>query len=107
MKSKFFLFVAALVITATASAQSTVDSITPKYKIVPMLVALTIEKTYPVLATYQLGGNEASMTAGTNRSFANSNGSANSSVTSTSTTNANSAVNSTTSTNSTTAANPT
>jgi hypothetical protein len=71
MKSKFFLFVAVLVITATASAQSTVDSITAKYKMVPMPGALTIEKTFPVLGVYQLGGTDASMTAGMNSGMNN------------------------------------
>ncbi|MGZ5285750.1 MAG: hypothetical protein ACXWV0_02105 [Flavisolibacter sp.] len=54
MKNTIFLFVAALFISVTASAQSTVDSIRAKYQLLPMPEALTIEKSFPVLGTYQL-----------------------------------------------------
>lgn len=54
MKNAIFLFVAALFITASVNAQSTVDSIHAKYQMQPMPEALTIEKTFPVLGSYQL-----------------------------------------------------
>ena len=54
MKNTIFLFIAALFITASATAQSTVDSIRAKYQMQSMPDALTIEKTFPVLGTYQL-----------------------------------------------------
>ena len=54
MKNAIFLFIAALVFTAAANAQSTVDSIEAKYKLQPMPEALTTEKTFPVLGNYQL-----------------------------------------------------
>lgn len=54
MKNKIFLFIAALFFTAAVNAQSTVDSIHAKYQMQPMPDALTIEKTFPVLGTYQL-----------------------------------------------------
>jgi hypothetical protein len=54
MKNTIFLFIAALFITASVKAQSTVDSIHAKYQLQPMPEALTIEKTFPVLGTYQL-----------------------------------------------------
>jgi len=55
MKNRIFLLLAAFLFTAAVQAQSTVDSIAAKYKMVPMPEALTIEKTFPVLGTYQLG----------------------------------------------------
>jgi hypothetical protein len=54
MKNAIFLFIAALFITASVNAQSTVDSIHAKYQMQPMPEALTIEKTFPVLGSYQL-----------------------------------------------------
>lgn len=54
MKNTIFLFIAAFFITASVNAQSTVDSIHAKYQMQPMPEALTIEKTFPVLGTYQL-----------------------------------------------------
>ena len=54
MKNAISLFIAALFITASVNAQSTVDSIHAKYQMQPMPEALTIEKTFPVLGTYQL-----------------------------------------------------
>ena len=56
MKNTFFLAVAALFFSATVNAQSTVDSIAAKYKLLPMPAPLTIEKTFPVLGTYTLAG---------------------------------------------------
>lgn len=54
MKNTIFLAIAAFFITASVNAQSTVDSIAAKYKLLPMPEALTVEKTFPVLGTYQL-----------------------------------------------------
>lgn len=54
MKNVFFSAVAALLFSASVQAQSTVDSIAAKYKLVPMPEALTMEKTFPVLGSYQL-----------------------------------------------------
>lgn len=61
MKNTFFLFLAAILFTASAGAQTTVDSIAAKYKLMPMPEPLTIEKTFPVLGTYQLAGTDVSM----------------------------------------------
>lgn len=58
MKNTIFLFIAALFITASVSAQSTVDSIHAKYQMQPMPEALTIEKTFPVLGSYQLNSTD-------------------------------------------------
>lgn len=60
MKSKFFMVVAAILFTISLNAQSTVDSIAAKYKLLPMPEALTIEKTFPVLGNYQLVTNQTS-----------------------------------------------
>jgi hypothetical protein len=54
MKNTFFLAIAALFFSASASAQSTVDSIAAKYKLLPMPEPLTIEKTFPAVGTYTL-----------------------------------------------------
>lgn len=54
MKNIISLFIAALFFTAAVNAQSTVDSIHAKYQLQPMPEALTIEKTFPVIGTYQL-----------------------------------------------------
>jgi hypothetical protein len=54
MKNTFLFLVAAFLLSATASAQSTVDSIAAKYKLQPMPEAMTIEKTFPVIGSYQL-----------------------------------------------------
>jgi hypothetical protein len=54
MKNTIFFLIAALFITASVNAQSTVDSIHAKYQLQPMPEALTIEKTFPVLGSYQL-----------------------------------------------------
>ena len=58
MKNGIFLLIAAFMFTAAVNAQSTVDSIAAKYKLVPMPEPLTIEKTFPVLGTYQLGNTD-------------------------------------------------
>jgi hypothetical protein len=55
MKNTFLSAIIALFIGVSASAQSTVDSITAKYKLLPMPAPLTVEKTFPVLGSYQLG----------------------------------------------------
>jgi hypothetical protein len=59
MKNTLFLFIAALFFSASVNAQSTVDSIAAKYHLLPMPEALTIEKTFPVLGTYQLNAEDA------------------------------------------------
>jgi hypothetical protein len=60
MKNAIFLFIAALFVTASVNAQSTVDSIRAKYQLQPMPEALTIEKTFPVIGTYQLSTADSS-----------------------------------------------
>ena len=65
MKNTIFLAIAATVFAASVNAQSTVDSITAKYKLVPMPEALTIEKTFPVIGSYQLN-NSADASAAAN-----------------------------------------
>jgi hypothetical protein len=54
MKKGFFAALAALTITASVHAQSTVDSIAAKYKLLPMPAATTLERAFPVLGTYIL-----------------------------------------------------
>lgn len=54
MKKLLFAFGAMLLLGAAVSAQSTVDSIAAKYKLLPMPDPMTIEKTFPVLGSYQL-----------------------------------------------------
>ena len=54
MKKRLFAAVAALTVTATVYAQSTVDSIAAKYKLLPMPAAATLERAFPVLGTYML-----------------------------------------------------
>ena len=63
MKHRIYLLLAAFLITAAVQAQTTVDSIAAKYKLVPMPEPLTIEKTFPVLGTYQLGGDAMATTS--------------------------------------------
>lgn len=72
MKNTFFLAVAALLFSVAVNAQSTVDSIAAKYKLLPMPAPLTIEKTFPVLGTYTLAGTgqaSAAATVATDSSF--------------------------------------
>jgi len=54
MKKSFFAAAAALVVAASVQAQSTVDSIAAKYKLLPMPGALTMEQKFPVIGNYQL-----------------------------------------------------
>jgi hypothetical protein len=54
MKQRFLAAAAALVLTASVHAQSTVDSIAAKYKLLPMPAAITMEQTFPVIGNYQL-----------------------------------------------------
>jgi hypothetical protein len=54
MKNRLFLFIAALFMGIAVNAQSTSDSIAAKYQLLPMPAALSIEKTFPVLGSYQL-----------------------------------------------------
>lgn len=57
MKKAFLGVVTALALGVAASAQnSTVDSIAANYKLQPMPAPLTLEKTFPVIGTYQLNG---------------------------------------------------
>jgi hypothetical protein len=56
MKNAISFLFAAILFAASANAQSTVDSIEAKYKLLPMPEALTVEKTFPVLGSYQLSG---------------------------------------------------
>lgn len=65
MKNFVLSALAALLLSATVNAQSTVDSIAAKYKLVPMPEALTIEKTFPVLGSYQLNLPPAPAVSGT------------------------------------------
>lgn len=58
MKKTFFAAAAALLLGFGASAQnSTVDSIAANYKLLPMPQPLTLEKSFPVIGTYQLNNN--------------------------------------------------
>src|SRR4051812_9110296 len=57
MKNVFFGAFALLFLSLAASAQSTTDSIAAKYSLLPMPQPLTIEKTFPVIGTYQLNAN--------------------------------------------------
>jgi hypothetical protein len=57
MKNTMLLAVLALFISFASHSQSTVDSIEAKYKLLPMPEGTTIEKTFPVLGTYQLSAN--------------------------------------------------
>ena len=62
MKNIFYLAVVALLFSASVSAQTTtVDSIAANYKLLPMPGPLTIEKTFPVLGTYQLNSGAETM----------------------------------------------
>lgn len=81
MKNVFFSAVAALLFSASVEAQSTVDSIAAKYKLVPMPEALTIEKTFPILGSYQLTTPTA--TAGTTMGTTNTTSTSNTSSTTT------------------------
>ena len=63
MKNTLFLAIAAIFFSVSASAQSTVDSIRAKYQLVPMPAPLTIEKTFPVLGSYQLATEDGEQTA--------------------------------------------
>ena len=55
MKNAILLAVSALFISISSYSQSTVDSIEAKYKLLPMPEGgTTLEKTFPILGTYQL-----------------------------------------------------
>lgn len=60
MKNTILSLVAVFFLSAAANAQSTADSISAKYKLLPMPEALTIEKTFPVLGSYQLNTDSTS-----------------------------------------------
>jgi hypothetical protein len=63
MKNAIFLVLAALLFTVSVQAQTTVDSIAAKYKLIPMPEPLTIEKTFPVLGSYQLATDASATTS--------------------------------------------
>jgi hypothetical protein len=65
MKNAFFLAFIALFISVSSFAQSTVDSIAAKYQLLPMPAPLTIEKTFPVLGSYQLATNNTTSATST------------------------------------------
>jgi hypothetical protein len=65
MKNTILFLFAALLLTATTQAQSTADSIAAKYKLLPMPEPLTIEKTFPVLGSYQISTEDATAEATT------------------------------------------
>ena len=54
MKNSIFLFLCALVFSVSVNAQSTADSISAKYKLMPMPEAFTVEKAFPALGVYAL-----------------------------------------------------
>jgi hypothetical protein len=54
MKNSFFLFLCAVVFSVSVNAQSTADSISAKYKLMPMPEAFTVEKAFPVVGSYTL-----------------------------------------------------
>jgi hypothetical protein len=54
MKNRLLPAFAALLIAASANAQSTVDSIAAKYSLLPMPQPLTLEQKFPVVGTYEL-----------------------------------------------------
>ena len=60
MKNTIFSIFTVLFLATAANAQSTVDSIASKYKLLPMPEALTLEKTFPAIGQYQLSTAEAS-----------------------------------------------
>jgi hypothetical protein len=62
MKNTIFLAIAALFFGASVNAQSTVDSIAAKYKLLPMPEPLTAEKTFPILGSYTLNNSAAEAT---------------------------------------------
>src|SRR5688500_3592713 len=65
MKHTILLAAAALAISVSANAQSTVDSIRAKYQLQQMPAPLTLEKTFPAIGTYQMSNmNNASDAAG-------------------------------------------
>lgn len=66
MKNTFVIALSTLVLGTAAQAQSTVDSIAAKYQLQAMPQPLTVEKTFPVLGTYQLNASPAgAVTTGT------------------------------------------
>jgi hypothetical protein len=58
MKNTIFLFLAALFISASLNAQTTVDSISSKYKLLPMPQAPGLEQAFPAIGNYQFAGAE-------------------------------------------------
>jgi hypothetical protein len=72
MKNTIFLAIAALFFSASVSAQSTVDSIAAKYKLLPMPEPLTVEKTFPILGAYTLNSPATAATEATTVAAADS-----------------------------------
>jgi hypothetical protein len=62
MKNIFLSMVAALLFSAVVNAQTTADSISAKYKMLPMPGAMTVEKTFPILGSYQLNTDSSTVT---------------------------------------------
>ena len=62
MKNAIFLLLAAFFLSATSNAQTTADSIKSKYTLQPMPEALTLDKAFPVIGSYQLTGSDSTKT---------------------------------------------
>lgn len=65
MKNTISLLTLTLFLAFSASAQSTADSISAKYKLLPMPAPLTLERSFPVLGSYQIqaeGGEATNIT---------------------------------------------
>ena len=62
MKNTILLLIAFVFAGTAVKAQSTVDSIAAKYQLLPMPDSMTIEKTFPVLGTYQLNAGDDAQT---------------------------------------------
>lgn len=54
MKKSMLAALAAVIVTASVQAQSTVDSIAAKYKLQPMPAARSLEQAFPAIGSYQL-----------------------------------------------------
>ncbi len=86
MKNSIFLAFVALFMATAVNAQSTVDSIEAKYKLLPMPDSLTMEKMFPIVGSYQLNnptGANAMNTTTTNTTSTNTADSSSSATTNT------------------------
>src|SRR4051812_35418762 len=63
MKNTIFLILAGLFLSVSLNAQSTADSIAAKYQLLPMPGALTLEKTFPIIGSYELKAGTAAPTS--------------------------------------------